>query len=52
MGEWLVSGIEQSDPVGVAIWYLGCNGFVLQSATQNCTSTCTVTTAPHRTSFG
>jgi L-ascorbate 6-phosphate lactonase len=31
--EWLVSEIEQSDPDSVAIWYLGCNGFVLRSAT-------------------
>jgi L-ascorbate 6-phosphate lactonase len=32
-GDWLVSEIEQDDPEGVAIWYLGCNGFVVRSAT-------------------
>ena len=28
-GDWLVCEIEDSAPDGVAIWYLGCNGFVL-----------------------
>ncbi|MGM0606264.1 MAG: MBL fold metallo-hydrolase [Halobacteriota archaeon] len=32
-GEWFISEIERSDPEGVAVWYLGCNGFVLRSAT-------------------
>jgi L-ascorbate 6-phosphate lactonase len=31
--DWLVSEIEQATPDGVAVWYLGCNGFVLRSAT-------------------
>jgi L-ascorbate 6-phosphate lactonase len=31
-GDWLVSEIERTDPDGVAVWYLGCNGFVLRSA--------------------
>lgn len=29
--DWLVSEIEDADPDGVAVWYLGCNGFVLRS---------------------
>ncbi|EMA07515.1 MBL fold metallo-hydrolase [Haloferax denitrificans] len=32
-GDWLVSEIEQTSPGGVSIWYLGCNGFVVRSAT-------------------
>lgn len=31
-GDWLVREIEDSSPDGVAIWYLGCNGFVLKAA--------------------
>jgi L-ascorbate 6-phosphate lactonase len=31
--DWLVSEIERADPDGVAVWYLGCNGFVLRSST-------------------
>lgn len=31
--DWLVSEVEQATPDGVAVWYLGCNGFVLRSAT-------------------
>ncbi|MEM4781536.1 MAG: MBL fold metallo-hydrolase [Halalkalicoccus sp.] len=31
-GDWLVREIEESSPDGVAIWYLGCNGFVLKAA--------------------
>ena len=31
--DWLVSEIEQADPDGVAVWYLGCNGFVVRSET-------------------
>jgi L-ascorbate 6-phosphate lactonase len=29
-GEWLPRAIEAATPAGVAIWYLGCNGFVLK----------------------
>jgi L-ascorbate 6-phosphate lactonase len=29
-GDWLVRAVEQASPEGVAIWYLGCNGFVLK----------------------
>ena len=29
-GEWLPRAIENTTPDGVAIWYLGCNGFVLK----------------------
>jgi len=28
-GDWLVREIEDADPAGVALWYLGCNGFAL-----------------------
>jgi len=28
--DWLVRDVEDSTPDGVAIWYLGCNGFVLK----------------------
>jgi L-ascorbate 6-phosphate lactonase len=31
--DWLVGEIEGSDPDSVAVWYLGCNGFVLRSST-------------------
>lgn len=31
-GDWLVREIEDSAPDGVAIWYLGCNGFVLKAS--------------------
>jgi L-ascorbate 6-phosphate lactonase len=32
-GDWFVSEeVEAVDPDGVAVWYLGCNGFVLRSA--------------------
>ena len=27
-GDWLIREIEDAEPAGVAIWYLGCNGFV------------------------
>ena len=30
--DWLPREIESSQPDGVAIWYLGCNGFVLKAA--------------------
>ncbi|WP_435147129.1 MBL fold metallo-hydrolase [Halobaculum sp. P14] len=29
-GDWLPRTIEGSDPDGVAVWYLGCNGFALK----------------------
>lgn len=29
-GDWLPRQIRDSNPAGVAIWYLGCNGFVLK----------------------
>ena len=28
-GDWLVREIDAADPDGVALWYLGCNGFAL-----------------------
>jgi L-ascorbate 6-phosphate lactonase len=31
-GDWLPRTIEAAEPDGVAIWYLGCNGFVLKGA--------------------
>jgi len=31
-GEWLPREIDQADPDGVALWYLGCNGFALKTA--------------------
>jgi L-ascorbate 6-phosphate lactonase len=30
-GEWLPRAVETSDPDGVTLWYLGCNGFVLKA---------------------
>jgi L-ascorbate 6-phosphate lactonase len=27
--DWLVREIADADPAGVALWYLGCNGFAL-----------------------
>ncbi len=30
--DWLLRAIESADPDGVALWYLGCNGFVLKSS--------------------
>ena len=30
-GTWLVDEVADADPDGVAIWYLGCNGFVLKA---------------------
>ncbi|QIO22854.1 MBL fold metallo-hydrolase [Haloarcula sp. JP-L23] len=32
-GDWLTAEIAQAEPDGVAVWYLGCNGFVLKSPT-------------------
>jgi len=31
-GDWLVRDVEDADPDGLALWYLGCNGFVLKSS--------------------
>jgi L-ascorbate 6-phosphate lactonase len=31
-GDWLPEAVARADPDGVAIWYLGCNGFVLKAS--------------------
>ncbi|MDH5021100.1 MBL fold metallo-hydrolase [Halobacterium rubrum] len=31
-GDWLPSAVADADPDGVAVWYLGCNGFVLKGS--------------------
>jgi len=31
-GDWLPRTIEAAEPDGLAVWYLGCNGFVLKGA--------------------
>jgi L-ascorbate 6-phosphate lactonase len=31
-GSWLPNAVADADPDGVALWYLGCNGFVLKAA--------------------
>jgi L-ascorbate 6-phosphate lactonase len=31
-GDWLPQAIADADPAGLAVWYLGCNGFALKSA--------------------
>ncbi|WP_053947472.1 MBL fold metallo-hydrolase [Halolamina sediminis] len=31
-GDWLPRAIESADPNSVAVWYLGCNGFVLKGS--------------------
>ncbi len=31
-GDWLPRAVEDADPDGIAVWYLGCNGFVLKSS--------------------
>ncbi|WP_267639339.1 MBL fold metallo-hydrolase [Haloarchaeobius amylolyticus] len=31
-GDWLPRAVESADPDGIAIWYLGCNGFVLKAS--------------------
>jgi L-ascorbate 6-phosphate lactonase len=31
-GDWLPRAIESADPDGIAVWYLGCNGFVLKAS--------------------
>ncbi|MFC6976362.1 MBL fold metallo-hydrolase [Halomicroarcula sp. GCM10025709] len=30
--DWLLREVEAADPDGLAIWYLGCNGFILKSS--------------------
>jgi len=30
-GDWLVRAIEDADPEDLAVWYLGCNGFVCKA---------------------
>lgn len=30
--DWLPRAVERADPDGLAIWYLGCNGFVVKSS--------------------
>ena len=31
-GDWLLRAVEDADPDGLAIWYLGCNGFIVKSS--------------------
>ncbi|AEH37933.1 MBL fold metallo-hydrolase [Halopiger xanaduensis] len=31
-GDWFIQQIEDANPDGVAVWYLGCNGFVLKDS--------------------
>jgi L-ascorbate 6-phosphate lactonase len=31
-GDWLPTAVADADPDGVALWYLGCNGFVLKGS--------------------
>ncbi|WP_336036745.1 MBL fold metallo-hydrolase [Halobacterium yunchengense] len=31
-GDWLPEAVADADPDGVAVWYLGCNGFVLKGS--------------------
>ncbi|MFB6125309.1 MAG: MBL fold metallo-hydrolase [Halanaeroarchaeum sp.] len=31
-GDWLPRAVADADPEGVAIWYLGCNGFVVKGS--------------------
>ncbi|WP_226012979.1 MBL fold metallo-hydrolase [Halomicrobium salinisoli] len=31
-GDWLVRAVEDADPDGLAVWYLGCNGFIVKSS--------------------
>jgi L-ascorbate 6-phosphate lactonase len=30
-GDWLPRAVEDADPEGLALWYLGCNGFVVKA---------------------
>lgn len=29
---WLIDAVEAAEPAGVAVWYLGCNGFILKAS--------------------
>jgi len=31
-GDWLPQAVAAADPDGLALWYLGCNGFILKSS--------------------
>jgi L-ascorbate 6-phosphate lactonase len=31
-GDWLLRDVEAASPDGLAVWYLGCNGFILKSS--------------------
>lgn len=31
-GDWIPRAVEDADPDGMCLWYLGCNGFVLKSS--------------------
>ncbi|MCQ4333347.1 MBL fold metallo-hydrolase [Natronomonas sp. F2-12] len=31
-GDWLPRAVADADPDGLALWYLGCNGFILKAA--------------------
>ena len=31
-GDWLLRAVERADPDELAVWYLGCNGFICKSA--------------------
>ena len=31
-GDWLPRAVADADPDGLALWYLGCNGFILKSS--------------------
>jgi L-ascorbate 6-phosphate lactonase len=31
-GDWLLRAAEDADPDGVAVWYLGCNGFIVKGS--------------------
>jgi len=30
--DWLLRAVEDADPDGLAVWYLGCNGFIVKSS--------------------
>ncbi|RQG89807.1 MBL fold metallo-hydrolase [Natrarchaeobius halalkaliphilus] len=31
-GDWLIRDVEAAQPNGLAVWYLGCNGFILKGS--------------------
>ena len=31
-GDWLLRAVADADPDGLAVWYLGCNGFIVKSS--------------------